>query len=51
VLSAFRAQRHSLQQMLKAKPVRDEKQDPEMRQRINEGYAQLVAKLKMMSNS
>ena len=50
VLFAFRAQLHFLQQLLKAKPVSEVKQDPEMRQRINEGFAQLCARLKMKAD-
>ena len=46
VLADVRAQRHFLQRLLKAKPVQEEKQDPQMRRRINEGYAELLAQLK-----
>jgi hypothetical protein len=46
VLVDVRAQRLFLQRLLKAKPVREEKQDPETQRRINEGYAELLARLK-----
>jgi hypothetical protein len=50
VLSQPRAQRHVLQRLLKAQPMSEEKEDPETRRRITEGYAELLAHLKNDSN-
>jgi hypothetical protein len=46
VLTDVRAQRHDLQRLLKARPMSEEKQDPQTRQRITDGYAALLAQLK-----
>jgi hypothetical protein len=46
VLIIVRAQRHDLQRLLKAQPISEEKQDPETRRRIIDGYAVLLAQLK-----
>jgi hypothetical protein len=46
VLIGVRRQRHLLQRVLKARPESEEEQHPEMQQRINEGFTELLARLK-----